>query len=140
VEKHKAVVTGEIHVMRYRFGSSYEYMFHIGIHEESEYKERKVLWSGELDNPPVKEGEKLYIEELDKTVVVESKEKSTSGGYLYKSDFVEVIEDEETEKSLNAATEDQREFVERQKKKAEEASQKEMTLKHKNKKWYQFWK
>ncbi|GLI82541.1 hypothetical protein ANABIO32_02280 [Rossellomorea marisflavi] len=141
MEKHKAVVTGEVHLKRYRFGSNYSYIFNIGIYEDSEYKESNVLWSGELDNPPVEAGEKLYIMELDKTVIVKSKEKSTSGGYLYKTDFIEVIEDDETEKTLEKAKEDQREYVEKHNKKAEEDDQKEVIVDKKNKKkWYQFWK
>lgn len=80
--------------------------------------------------------------ELDKTVIVKSKEKSTSGGYLYKTDFIEVIEDDETEKTLKAAKKDQREFVEKHNKKVEENNQDEVTVKsdNENKKWYQFWK
>ncbi|TYS56360.1 hypothetical protein FZC83_01960 [Rossellomorea marisflavi] len=142
MDSHKAVVMGAVHLKRYRFGRDYKYMFNIGIHEYSEYKESKMVWSGELENPPVEEGEKLYIADLEKTVIVKSKEKSTNGGYLYRTDLVEIIEDDDTEKSLEEAKKDQREYIEIQNKKTKKESRDEVTVKadDKNKKWYQFWK
>lgn len=141
MDKHKATVMGEVHLIRYYFGRDWGYHWDVGIQERGDYKENKVIWSGELENPPVEEGEKLYIAELEKTVIVKSKEKSTSGGYLYKTDFIEIIEDDETEKTLEKAKEDQREFVEKHEKKVEEDDQEEVKAVNVNKKkWYQFWK
>jgi hypothetical protein len=130
MEKHKAVVMGEVHLERYYFGGNGWYSSFRYIAARGEYKENKVIWSGELDNPPIEEGEKLYIAELKMTVKITSKEKSTEGGYIYVSDHIEMIEDEETQRTLEIAKKHEKEYEERI------ASEPKI---EKGNKWWKFW-
>jgi hypothetical protein len=136
MEKHKAVVMGEVHLKRYRYDKRNFYFHHREIYAYGELKEKKVIWSGELDNPPIEEGEKLYIAESNVTVVIESKEKSTEGGYVYWTDFVSLIEDEETMTSLEKAKEDKKKYEEY----LENQEDKSVKAAPSGKKWWQFWK
>jgi hypothetical protein len=49
-----------------------------------------------LNNPPLKEGEEVFLHNLEKVVTVEKVVRSTDGKIIYYTDYEEVIDDEET--------------------------------------------
>jgi hypothetical protein len=151
MEKHKALVMGIVEKKRYYCsrGDNYGYIprYATGsIKVRGEFLEHKEIWSGELENPPLNRDEYLYITDMNKKVLVRDKAKSTEGGYIYWTDHVDYIEDEETEKSRLQAEENQlklEKYIEELKLKEESAAQKdkEVDVQHKAiKNWWQFWK
>ena len=70
------------------------------IYKDIEFAKYKTLFECEIDKPPFEIGESVYINDLDLTVFIEDRVRSTNGGYIYNIDYhFDIIEDEETEKS-----------------------------------------
>jgi IS30 family transposase len=88
--------------------------------ETTEFVEYKKIYECDLESPPLKEKEKIYISELDATLQVQEVIKSTYGSIIYKTCYtIETISDEKTqeaylksqkelEKSKNKIAEDKR--------------------------------
>jgi hypothetical protein len=131
MNKHKAVVMGRVLLKRYYYCNDGWFGSLKSVNPRGKFKENKVIWSGELDNPPIKEDEKLYISELKTTVLINSREKSTEGGYIYWSDHVEMIEDDETERTKKLAFKHQQE---------DEEMEKVVIVPETKKRWWEFWK
>lgn len=132
MKTHKAIVMGSItRKMHY---------FHRGwgdIYSERNLVEHKLLWSGDLENPPLEIGDYLYLNSENLKVKIIDKAKSTDGGYVYWSDYViETIEDEITATSLVDAEVRKSEYE--QAKVQSEQVVVEAILKPN--KWYQIWK
>lgn len=59
-----------------------------------------LIYEGQLDDPPLIEGQMIYLHTLKESVKVESILRSTDGTYTYKTEYeIEKIEDECTAKS-----------------------------------------
>ena len=70
------------------------------IYKGIEFAKYKTLFECEIDKPPFEIGESVYINDLDLTVIIEDRVRSTNGEYVYNIDYhFDIIEDEETEKS-----------------------------------------
>lgn len=117
--KHRAVIKGNVYRKVYYFGRIRDelYPFYYApereIHEDVEPLYEDVLWDGELDLPLLKESEDIYIDELNLTVKIKSRLRSTTGEYLYSTYHrSDVIEDEGTQESLAKAEEDKTEYQE----------------------------
>lgn len=93
-------------------------------------KEYKKFYECDLELPPIKHGEELYINELDITITIHKRVRSVNGEDIYYTDYViNTIETSEEEK-------------EKANKKLEKYTKEyeEKIRKINNKKWYQFWK
>jgi len=103
------------------------------IYKNIEFVKYKTLYECEIDKPPFEIGESVYINDLDLTVLIEDRVRSTNGEYIYNIDYhFDTIEDEETEKSkidaeikLKSALVKYNEYLEKQE-----------TENNLNKKWY----
>jgi len=96
-----------------------------------EFIKHDIFYKCEIERPPFEAGESVYINELDLTVAIEERIRSTNEEYVYNTDYYfDIIEDEKTEKTR----------IEAEKILEEELIKyNEQQLKQ-NKKWYQFWK
>jgi hypothetical protein len=98
MEKHRAVIKGNVSRLIYRYDRGWD------VYSSKFTVAKKTVWSGELDLPLLKQGELLYIEDIDETVEINARVRSTSGEYIYFTEFdAEVIEDEITLKSKEKA-------------------------------------
>jgi len=99
-----------------------------------EFIKHDIFYKCEIKRPPFNEGEKIYINDLDLTIAIHERIRSTNGEYVYNTDYYfDIIEDEITEKTR----------VEAEKILEEElVKYNEYLLKKQkqNKKWYKLWK
>jgi hypothetical protein len=131
MDKHNAVVMGMIVRKKYE-------AWNIGsiakIVDNDEFVKYEEIWSGELNDPPIKSGDSFYITDKNLLVEVEMTSRNTENGYTYFTDYViERIEDEETDKSKKEAEEKLKKFNES----LNSDTKQEISA---NKKWWQIWK
>lgn len=133
MEKHKAVIKSEKYKKLYEFGIEYWFDHNMRVHSYAKHIGHIDIWTGEIDNPPLEENERVYIKELNETITIAERVRDIAGGYIYYTkDLSETIEDDETIESLEKAKQQELEY---QSKKA--LNEEEPIVK---KKWYQFWK
>lgn len=141
MEVHKAKVMGRIERKVYKFGRGY-YSTLPHVYEEKELIKHEDVWSGELENPPLEVGESLFIETKSIKTKVLDKAKSTEGGFVYWTDHViALLEDEETENSKKKS-EVQLEEYEKHWEERRNKEKEVRLVKHpvEVRKWYQLWK
>ena len=93
-----------------------------------EFIKHDIFYKCEIERPPFEAGESVYINELDLTVAIEERIRSTNEEYVYNTDYYfDIIEDEKTRIEAEKILEE------------ELIKYNEQQLKQ-NKKWYQFWK
>jgi len=93
-----------------------------------EFIKHDIFYKCEIERPPFEAGESVYINELDLTVAIEKRIRSTNEEYVYNTDYYfDIIEDEKTRIEAEKILEE------------ELIKYNEQQLKQ-NKKWYQFWK
>lgn len=98
MEKHATVIKGRVNRKLYSYDKGW------GIYSNNEHVGTKTIWSGELNVPYLNDGELLYIEEIDTTVQIKARVRSTTGETVYlTSHEAEIIEDEITQKSKENA-------------------------------------
>lgn len=101
--KHKAIVKGLVFRKKYWFWLSL-YGDAGSIREDREFVREETLWEGEIDTPLLEQGECLHIKDLDVAVHIERRDRSTCGAYIYKTDhIIELLEDEKTLQSKEEA-------------------------------------
>ncbi|PHA03059.1 hypothetical protein COE51_01570 [Bacillus pseudomycoides] len=125
MEKHNVIIKSS------KYRRMHEFCWWRPVVESSKKLIENVdVWAGEINEPLLEVGDYLYIKELNTKIQIEEKVRSTDGGYVYYTDDLsEVIEDELTEKSLEKANKEFEDHIKKQ-----EAQRKN------NKKWYKFWK
>lgn len=140
--KHEAIFYGIVKRKVYRFDTKQYYYHSIygrrepGFYSKNIKIEDKEFLRLEIDNPPIEINEKVFIEEINETIEIIDRVRNVKGGYIYYTQHViEIIEDEETEKSRIEAEKEQKEYNENQKGEIVQDFEQEL-----NKKWYQFWK
>ncbi|WP_137743374.1 hypothetical protein [Robertmurraya siralis] len=137
---HKAKVMGRVERKVYEFRWRY---FNMPPHVNSkkEFIEHEEFWSGELENPPLEVGDSLFIEDKSIRVDILHKAKSTDGGFVYWTDYViDMLEDEKTK---NSKSEAEAQLEEYEKYLGERKEKQKVNLEKQSietKKWYQFWK
>lgn len=106
----------------------------------NDFVKYKQFYNCDFEKPPLNTGEKVYINELDLTLMVLDRVRSTNGQYCYYVEHVvETIENEESEKSLAEAKVYLEKELERYNEiKGYDERIKELT--EKKKKWYHFFK
>lgn len=110
-EQTEVVILGKEEVKTYRYRSHYNY-----IYELSEVISNPLIWEGLLDNPPLKECDYIYIDDINKDVQIEKVVRSTSNKYIYYVDsrVGELIENEHTQETLEQAKNEQKQEEESQ--------------------------
>src|SRR6185312_962324 len=104
LSRHKAIIKATEERKIYYFGYARLWDNNKTITERTEKIGEKTLWEGEIDAPLIDEGETLRIEELNADVTITHRIRSTSGAYIYKTDYeLDLIEDEKTAKTKNEA-------------------------------------
>jgi hypothetical protein len=155
MEKHKAIFKGEKYKKLYEFDRGRRYRsrnsFWASPTEEPvfysyhRHVDYVMFLEKEVDYPPIEKDEVVYISEIDQEVTIVSRVRNLDGGYIYTTNYVvEVFEDEETESSRLKSLEEQ-EHYNKQSKTDNEVKEKHIQkhveiLTDYNKKWYQFWK
>lgn len=111
------------------------------ISQCNEFVKYEQFYNCDFEKPPLEKGEKVYINELDLTLAVLDRVRSTNGEYCYYVEHViEVIDDDKSAKSFAQANIELKKEIERYnevegyKKRVEELEQKQ------KKKWYHFFK
>jgi len=149
---HKAVFFGEEveirHVVSfypnyYHRKNPYDKPFINKTFDETTRREIK-LHVCDFDNPPFKINEIVFIEDLEITTRVKKVVRSTSGEYLYYTDYLKELE---TQKTIESKVSAEKRFKEKmhdykcaEEELKEERKQREKENSEPNKKWYQFWK
>lgn len=131
MDKHIGIFNGQVKKKRYKIFTYW------GDNDPKAYGtweiEYKKISECEFDRPPLNSGDKIHLHELNNIVEVNDAIRSTSGAFIYNTNYViEEIEDDETPKSKQEVEKKINEIIERIKKDTESESSK--------KKWYQFWK
>jgi len=108
----------------------------VKLDKKWEFDKEKLVWEGEIPNPKLRDKEGIYIEELDKVLLVSHSFRTDSEKVLYYLVQNEMIEDEKTQQSKENAIK-KKEELEATFKENKISSTKEQRA---NKKWYQFWK
>lgn len=122
MEKHKAVIKSEKYKKLYEFGERF-WGGHPFLYDYTKYIGYIDIWTGEIDNPPLEENERVYISELNTTITITERVRDIEGGYIYYTkDLTEIIEDDETKESLEKAKQQELEY---QNKKALDEEEKE---------------
>jgi hypothetical protein len=139
MESHKAVVMGRIERKIYKFHDRNSW--YVGsVREDKELIEHKQIWDGDLENPPLEISDWLYVKSKGLKVKVLDKAKSTDGGFVYWTDHViEIIEDNktiDTKKEAESKKVKYDKWLEAKQKSDSEVIEKILIPK----KWYQFWK
>lgn len=97
--KHEAEFKSKKYSKSYQcryMGHGYSY---ITIHCGNELEDN-VIWQGILNMPYLKDGETIFLKDLNETVVVSTVLKSTDGSATYQiENYYDLVEDESTEKS-----------------------------------------
>lgn len=149
-EKHSALFFGKVVGIRYTVQDNRdvynEYMYHRSgyrrkpvLQKYNEFISYKQFYSCDFEKPPLEKDEKVYINELDLTVVVLDRVRSTNGEYCYYVDHVvESIENKESEKSLAEANIYLEKELERYN--TVEGYEKVIAELKNKKKWYHFFK
>lgn len=128
IEKHTAVFLGKKVKKKYYATKGYisQYDdFNMPPYICTEYKLIKhvKITESQMDNPPLKEEEFVYISEYNEKAEILEVVRSTDNKYIYYLDYnVEVIEDEETEQSKEKAEKDLLVYKEEYEKKLKEKS------------------
>lgn len=117
-EFHRALFFGKITRNFYRVDSGRDFRYHSYGYQEHYYKKPEIVTVSELVNwkqfyscdfekPPLEIGEKVYINELDLTVLVVDRVRSTNGEYVYYVEhIIEQITDGGTMESKKVAEEE----------------------------------
>ena len=103
------------------------------IQEYKKFIKHDIFYKCETEKPPFEVGEKVYINDLDFTITVEERIRSTNGEYVYNTNYYYIIEDEKTKESKIEAEK----ILEEELVKYNECLSQQLKQ---NKKWYQFWK
>lgn len=113
MEKHKAIIKGTVYRREYGFSNRDasklrryhpDHDFEHFIHMQDVFIEEKTLWEGEIDSPLLSVGETLYIESLNVEVLINMRVRTTSGNYIYKTDYkFEIVEDDISKKTKDDA-------------------------------------
>jgi hypothetical protein len=137
METYKSIFKGEVKRNKYIFLSRYPYAKQIesDIYNFPEHVEWKDICKVIIEKPPIEIDEKVYINELDMTVTVNDRVRSTNGEIIYYIKDYECIEDDISKESLDSARNARTNYMEELK---IENSHLE-SLKNKEK-WWQFWK
>ena len=156
LNNHKAVFKGLIKRKYYKFGYEDYYYITTSYNKPSfqeytltlnEGREEEFL-SIELESPLLAEGEKIYLKELDTVVKVKERHRNSEGGYIYITDYIiKVLEDDESKSSKLEALEKQAEHETKEYERKLKANLKKIDDKLAEfnkakikKKWYIFWK
>lgn len=143
--KHKAVFMGRVERKTYEVAKFESFRQYVDsepfIYEIETLAYHVTIDSVELENPPLKRGDEIFIVKLNDCYKVEKIVRSTDNSYIYYVDYIQdVIEDEETEKSRIEAEKSCAKEIELRKKEKEKIKERLQGLEDKNKKWYEFWK
>lgn len=134
MEQHKAVFMGSKVRKLYKV----EYYYNAKLIATYDGIEDKEICRVDLDNPPLKNGDYIYINQLNKKVYIKSTIRSTNNEIIYYTNHhFEIIEDEITKQSKEKAEQEIKEFEQR---KIEEEIQRKEQERISNIKWYQFWR
>lgn len=72
---------------------------HVGSYQ-GDWIADETIWEGKLESPHLKEGDRIYISEMQKEVSIESVLRSTDGSVIYETDYkFDLVEDDETKLS-----------------------------------------
>ncbi|MGG3987289.1 hypothetical protein [Bacillus smithii] len=114
--KHKAIFMGKKVRKIYKFEHNNflsKYSCWFDNENENQFVDWVEIYKCELDSPPLKEGEEIYIKELDETLYILDRLRSSDGQYIYSTDYiVEIIEDEFTKKSKEEANKKLNKYIE----------------------------
>lgn len=128
MDNHNAIILGK--KMRYVWHC---YSYTADIYQGKEEIEKVELFNGVIENPPLEVDDFVFIPELKKSVKVTGKSRNIEGGYVYYTDYVtEVVDDEQTQKSKKEA-EEQLEVV---KVKVAESAQREKEKEYNKLNWF----
>lgn len=120
---------------------TYYWKYDDKIGEELNTIEYKTIFELDLERPPLEENDNFYITEIDDYLYIQKAMRGVDENnkeimvYIVNK-TLEIIEDEETEKSLKKAQTDIENYFKR--KEQEKKDLESMSKKYK--KWYQFWK
>lgn len=151
MDKHKAIFRGLKERKLYRFGRREKYSIYYRLEEDPEIYTYEVFESYAdfleivIDNPPIEIGEKVYLNEIDKVLKISDRYRNSHGGYIYITNHVvEILEDEETEESRLKAEKEQEQYLKHKEEKLKKQKMDEVSVTpiktETKKKWYQFWK
>lgn len=79
---HEAIIKGVVTESTWVYHSFWK-----KVVEYSKTVDDRVIWSGMLDKPILEAGDKIYIEELDKTVNITEVIRTTKNRVLYMTDY-----------------------------------------------------
>lgn len=79
---HEAIIKGVVTESTWVYHSFWK-----KVMEHFEAVDDRVIWSGMLDKPILEAGDKIYIEELDKTVNITEVIRTTKNRVLYMTDY-----------------------------------------------------
>jgi hypothetical protein len=96
MSKHLAKVIGGIGHKEYYFDNFYEiYGVRPAIYPKDVLDKKEILFEGELDSPILQPEQKLYISELDLLIKIDEVIRSTDGIYIYKTNNIDIVKDNE---------------------------------------------
>lgn len=104
--KHKVIIKGSINRKVYRVTQDRRNIDELIIKGEKQFVKYETMWEGEIDTPLLEIKESLYIEDLDATVQIIGRVRTTSGSYIYQTNYnLKTIEDEKSIESKQRADE-----------------------------------
>lgn len=146
MEKHSSIVKGRKERTIYELRRVYGGFGYGGITVvdcKGVFIEDVYLWEGELNLPLLCEGDTLLIEQLNLEVVIKRRLLSTTGEYIYETDYVDLIEDELTAESKIIAKEKlqehEQQLEEFRKKQDEYVPEYDSSFKVNCRTWFQKW-
>jgi hypothetical protein len=144
--QHKAIFMGEKRREVYKaergyFNNTWQAWVSPSIYETTRHIDYEKIVEVDLDNPPLKVDDYIFINKLNKKYKVCSVARSTNNEHIYYVDYIfETIIDNETELSKKTAEELLEKFQQEQHEKEEQLRNKLKEKFKPKKKWYQFWK
>lgn len=143
MDKYKVKVIGQKAKLRYR---NRYYFGYYQIDKEYKDKEDHVFWEGEIDQPKLETGDKIYIDS-ETIYSITDVARDVNGGFVCWTDEILEIEDEETVMSkIKAEMEKESKDKEREEREKREREELEGELradgksKKGGKKWYHLFK
>lgn len=104
--KHKVIIKGSINRKVYRVTQDRRNIDELIIKGEKQFVKYETMWEGEIDTPLLEIKESLYIEDLDATVQIIGRVRTTSGSYIYQTNYnLKTIEDEKSIETKQRADE-----------------------------------
>lgn len=126
-EKHKAIILGK--VVKEVWESWYGELT-LG----TRVKKAEVVVECELDDPPLVKGSRIFLHELNKTIVVEEVGRSTDNKVVYYTNYT--IRTETDELELAESLREAQEKIEKRKNEKEEDERKRLIEEYNKKPWY----